>query len=256
MSARPAPAATGPTAGRVVFDHIALGAPRLDDALDFLVGTLGGRPVSGGRGRGFRFACWGYDGDGRIEVIEPAGAADGFLHRFLAQRGPGIHHVTFKVPSLRAACDRAEARGYPVVGYDDTDPGWKTAFLHPRRALGIVVQLAESANGDGRPWAVPPGPPAPPPVTVLGLRLRARSAERARIRWSEILGAAAESGPDGTLVFRWPGSPMRLAVEVAPEADEGPVCIEVASDRPLALPAAPHPRLGAVFVQRPAPAVS
>jgi hypothetical protein len=43
---------------------------------------------------------------------------------------------------------------------------------------------------------------------------------------------------------------MRLAVEVAPEADEGPLCIEVATDRPLALPAGPHPRLGALFVRR------
>jgi methylmalonyl-CoA/ethylmalonyl-CoA epimerase len=236
-------------AGQIVFDHVALGLPRLDDALDFLVGTLGGRPASGGRGKGFRFACWAYAGGGRIEVIEPAGD-DGFLHRFLAQRGPGIHHVTFKVPSLRAACDRAEARGYAIVGYDDTEPGWKTAFLHPRQALGIVVQLAEAAGGE-RPWAVPPGPPAPPPpVTVLGLRLRARAADRARVQWVEILGAEAASGPEGALVFRWPGSPMRLAVEVAPEADEGPLCIEVATDRPLALPAGPHPRLGALFVQR------
>jgi catechol 2,3-dioxygenase-like lactoylglutathione lyase family enzyme len=220
----------------------------VDDALEFLVGTLGGRPASGGRGKGFRFACWGYAGGGRIEVIEPYGD-DSFLHRFLAQRGPGIHHVTFKVPSLRAVCDRAEARGYEIVGYDDSAADWKTAFLHPRQALGIVVQFAQAAGGE-RPWAVPPGPPAPPPpVTVLGLRLRARSAERARVQWSEILDAEAASGPAGELVFGWPGSPMRLAVELVPGADEGPVAIEVASDRPLVLPAGPHPRLGAVFAR-------
>ncbi len=236
----------------MLFDHIAIATDRLADAPPFLVGELGGAPDSGGSGRGFRFACWRFAGGGRIEALEPHGE-DGFLHRFLAQRGPGIHHVTFMVPSLREACDRAEAGGYQVVGYDDSAPGWATAYLHPRQALGIVVQLAQSAGGGGpRPWAVPPGPPDPPPaVTVVGLRLRAHSAERARAQWEAILQGDPSAAPDASLVYRWPGSPMRLAVEIDPAAEEGPLGIEVASHRPLALPPGPHPRLGAVFFVQP-----
>src|SRR3989442_12626720 len=87
----------------------------------------------------------------------PTYGADGFLHRFLARRGPGVHHVTFLVPSLAAACARAEAEGYEIVGRDESDSGWMTAFLHPKQALGIVVQLAQSAGREGgRPWEVPP----------------------------------------------------------------------------------------------------
>lgn len=236
---------------RVSFDHIAIGMARLADAPAVLAGRLGGLPDSGGPADGFRWACWRYAGGGRLEALEPRGE-DGFLHRFLAQRGPGIHHVTFKVPSLRATCDRAAAHGYGIVGYDDADPSWATAYLHPKRALGIVVQLAESSSEGGpRPWAVPPGPPdPPPPVAVLGLRLRARSRERARVQWEAILEGEAGEGPGGELVYRWPGSPMRLVVEVDPAAEEGPLAIEVASERALELPEGPLPLLGAVFARR------
>jgi len=97
---------------------------------------------------------------------------DAFLHRFLAQRGPGIHHVTFTVPSLSEACDRARAHGYLIVGYDDSDPEWKEAFLRPKEALGIVVQFAEPGprpSGENAPrWPPPPGPANPPPTAAAG----------------------------------------------------------------------------------------
>jgi hypothetical protein len=234
----------------VRFDHIAIGVPRLADAVPFIVGQLGGVPDSNDGSGPYRFACWRFAGGGRLEGLEPHGP-DGFLHRFLARQGPGVHHVTFKVPSLRAACDRAVAHGYEVVGYDDSNPGWAEAFLHPQQALGIVVQFAQSAGERPRPWTGPPSPPTPPPpVTLVGLRLRARSAEAARVQWADVLQGELTDEHD-TLVVRWPGSPMRLVVEIDPQAaTEGPVSIELASDRPLALPAGPHPQLGAVFITR------
>ena len=194
----------------------------------------------------FNWATWRFAGGGVVEILEPAGA-DGFLHRFLAARGPGIHHVTFRVPSLAAACARARAHGYQIVGLDDSDPSWKEAFLHPKQAQGIVVQLAES-SGDGEPRRPPPpGPPdPPPPVTLVGLRLRARDWERARLQWEGVLEGERAEGAGGALIYRWPDSPMRLVVEIDAAA-EGPVAIEIASDRAVALPDGQHPVLGAVF---------
>ena len=43
---------------------------------------------------------------------------------------------------------------------------------------------------------------------------------------------------------------MRLAVEIDPAREEGPLCIEIASERAVALPEGPHPVLGAVLAQR------
>jgi Glyoxalase/Bleomycin resistance protein/Dioxygenase superfamily len=237
-------------AAAVRFDHIAVAVARLADVPGFVVGQLGGAPDTNDGSGPYRFAAWRFAGGGVLEALEPHGR-DGFLHRFLSRYGPGVHHVTFKVPSLRAACDRAAARGYEVVGYDDSRASWKEAFLHPKQALGIVVQLAQSAGDRPRPWTGPPSPPSPPPpVMLVGLRLRARSAGAARVQWGEVLqGELTEDA--GALVARWPGSSMRLVVEIDPQAaTEGPVCIEVASDRPLALPPGPHPQLGAVFVRR------
>ena len=230
-------------------DHIALALPRLADATPFLVGTLGGTPAFGADSGVYRFGQWRFANNARLEVLEPLGR-DGFLHRFLATRGPGIHHVTFKVPSLREACDRARAHGHDVVGYDDSNPQWKEAFLHPRHALGIVVQLAESAPGGdaSRPWTPPPAPANPPaPVAVLGLRMRARSRERAYRQWVELLGGQEREAPDVTLIYAWPKSPMRIAVEIDAAREEGPLAIEIASERAVDVPKGPHPVLGASF---------
>jgi methylmalonyl-CoA/ethylmalonyl-CoA epimerase len=235
---------------RVLFDHIAIGVPRIADAAPFLSGVLGGIPLAGAPSAVFRWGVWRYEGGGMIEALEPRGA-DGFLHRFLAQRGPGLHHVTFKVPSTRAACERARDAGLNPVGFDDSDPRWIEAFLHPKDALGIVVQLAESHGDDGGSGEPPPGvPDAPPPVTVLGLRMRAHSRERADRQWVGILHGVVEETASSEVSYRWPGSPMRLVVELDPRGDEGPLALEVATARPLALSAGPHPVLGATFRRR------
>jgi methylmalonyl-CoA/ethylmalonyl-CoA epimerase len=236
---------------RILFDHIAIGVPAMSQAAPFLAGELGGVPDVGSPSGVFRWGTYAYEGGGSLEVLEPLGAS-GFLHRFLAERGPGIHHVTFKVPSLDDTCARAEAAGYDVIGRDTSDPEWREAFLHPKQALGIVVQLAQPGPSDGLPS--PSTPPsgvaaAPPPVTVLGIRMRCQSRERAITQWSGVLQGEMADGPRGDLVFRWPGSPMRLAVDIDPVQTEAPIAIEIRSARRLGLPAGPHPALGAVFTE-------
>ena len=236
------------------FDHIAIATHRIADAPAFLAGELGGEPKAGRMGgAAFSWGVWRFEGGGKIEILEPFGR-DGFLHRFLAHRGPGVHHVTFKVPSLDEAIDRARAQGYTPVGRDDSDPYWKEAFLHPKQALGIVVQFAEAhrppPGTPPRAWSPPPGPLNPPaPITVLGLRMRASSRERAQRQWETVLQGELSTGPEGLVLYRWPGSPMRIAVEVDTAGPEGPIAIEVASPRPLHLPNGPHPVLGTPFLR-------
>lgn len=236
------------------FDHIAIALPRIADAPSALAGALGGVRDRGAPSGVYRWATWRFAGGGCVEILEPMGE-DGFLHRFLARHGPGIHHVTFKVPSLREACERAWAQDYAIVGYDDSDPCWAEAFLHPKQALGIVVQIVEQKlrPGDESRWRgqVPPGPDnPPPPVTILGLSMRARSRERAGTQWERILGGAGAEGVLGKLIYRWPDSPMRLAVEIDAAGEEGPIAIEFASGRPVSFPEGSHPALRALFVQR------
>ena len=156
------------------------------------------------------------------------------------------------MPSLAEACARAESAGYDIIGRDESDPEWKEAFLHPKQALGIVVQFAEPGppHAGSRSMVPPQGlPGAPPPVTILGLRMRGQSVERAVTQWTTVLQGTAAEGPRGELVFSWRDSPMRLAVEIDPVQDEGPIALEVASRRRLSLPLGPHPVLSTVFRQ-------
>ena len=219
----------------ILFDHIAIALPRIADAPPVLVAVLGGAPEHSRPSGAFRWASWTYAGGGRIEILEPMGA-DGFLHRFLAAHGRGVHHVTFKVPDLDAVCRRAERLGYGIVGRDESDASWKEAFLHPKQALGIVVQLAEAGvpSPSVAPPDLPPGlPDAPPAVRISGLRMRVQSRERALTQWRDILEAQVEEQSSGGLTFHWPGSPMRMVVDVDPTAAEGPLAIEVVSERRL-----------------------
>lgn len=234
----------------VQLDHVAFGVSRVADVVPLVVGELGGRERGSGPGVGFRFWQWEFAGGGALEILEPDGPPGGFLHRFLASRGPGPHHLTFKLPDIRVAMERAQARGYDVVGFDDRWPGWIEAFLHPRQAQGIVVQLVEShpelSDGPEGSWPFPPsrGPAQrPAPVRLLGLRLAARSEARARAQWEDLLGGRCEAHPR-ELCFRWPDSPLRVAVSLDAAVPEGPLALEVASPRSLRLPEGPHPVLG------------
>jgi hypothetical protein len=237
---------------RILFDHIAIGARSIADAPPFIVGSLGGRSGFGGPAPGYRWWHWDFQQSGRIEVLEPDGPPGGFMHRFLERNGSGVHHVTFKVPSLSEVCARAESLGYDIVGYNDAHEGWKEAFLHPKQALGIVVQFAQGGDGDGGEHWVAEAPPqpseAPPPVEVVGLRMVATSAERARRQWVGVLEAKTRERDDG-LIFSWPGASMRIAVDIDPAGPEGPRAIELRAERALDLPAGKHPVLGARFEQ-------
>ena len=168
---------------RIQFDHIAIGVPKVADTVPFIVGALGGQDQGGGPGPGYWGGQWSFAHGERLEILEPDQSAGSFMRRFVDGPGPGIHHVTFKVESLGLVCDRAEARGYQIVGRNEAYPGWQEAFLHPKQALGIVVQFAhtdpahDQEEGWGANWGAPVGPADPPaPVQVVGLRLREHSA--------------------------------------------------------------------------------
>lgn len=245
---------------QVAFDHIAVGVPRIADTVPCLVGELGGVSVGGGPGPGFDFWQWEYAGGGRIEVLEPSGPPGGFMHRFLERRGAGLHHVTFKVPSLVKSCERAESLGYDIFGFDDSSPSWKEAFLHPRQAQGIVVQLAEThprQNGGldgadrrdgwsprgGTEWTTASGPES---VRIVGLRLQARERAAVRRQWGDLLRGEARDF-ESELVFEWASSSMRIAVDIVIDGELGPRWVEVETRRPLSLPQDPLPELGARF---------
>ena len=81
-------------------------------------------------------------GDSRIELVHPLGD-DTPVGRFLAKRGPGMHHVAFRVDDVRAELARLGQAGVHLI---DTQPhtglfGLQVAFLHPDAVHGVLTEL-------------------------------------------------------------------------------------------------------------------
>ncbi len=128
------------------FDHTALAVQSIEAALPLYRDLLGGQVTHQhvNQADGFRIAQLEYPNGARVELMEPVGA-EGFLQEFLAKRGEGAHHLTYVVEDLRAAVAEARLAGFRVVDESYDNPRWQQAFISPRSAHGIVIQLAATS---------------------------------------------------------------------------------------------------------------
>ena len=83
-------------------------------------------------------------GESEVELLEST-APDGPIAKFLEKKGPGIHHVAFRVENVEAALAELKEKGIKLI---DEKPrmgagGAKIAFLHPKATNGILVELCE-----------------------------------------------------------------------------------------------------------------
>jgi methylmalonyl-CoA/ethylmalonyl-CoA epimerase len=223
---------------------------RISDAPAFLVGVLGGVSGYGGPTGEYKFWNWDYPGGGQLEILEPEGPPGGFLHRFLERGGPGIHHITFHVDELGPICERARAAGHTVLDGRASDGGYAEAFLHPKTAMGVVVQLTKTHDTDnadheaGVPGMDRPVEPAAaqPAARVLGLRMCATDRARALRQWRDLLGGRLVLDHPDELIFHWQSPGMRVRVRLDPAGADRSEAIEVA-DPPGPVPSDPVPLL-------------
>ena len=81
-------------------------------------------------------------GGSRVELLRPLGD-DTPVGRFLAKRGPGMHHIAYRVDDLGAELVRLSAAGVELI---DTEPrtglfGLQVAFVHPDAVHGVLTEL-------------------------------------------------------------------------------------------------------------------
>ena len=83
-------------------------------------------------------------GESLIELLAPA-HEESPVARFLAQRGPGLHHLALRVADLPAEMARLRAEGAPFLSQAPQAgrAGSRVAFLHPRWAGGTLLELVE-----------------------------------------------------------------------------------------------------------------
>ncbi len=126
-------------------DHIGIAVRSIDERLPFWSQALG-LQLAGLE----KVAAEGVEvamlpaGAARIELLEPLGE-DSAVGRFLSRRGEGIHHLTFEVDDIEGTLAGLRERGVPVVGDGPRAGagGSRVAFLHPRAAGGVLVELVE-----------------------------------------------------------------------------------------------------------------
>jgi methylmalonyl-CoA/ethylmalonyl-CoA epimerase len=189
----------------MMLDHLAVGTPDLSPGWELFAGVLGGTWAYGGDAPGFWWGQLDYAAGPKIELLTPAAHPEvDFLERFIAARGAGPHHFNFMVTDIETALARIGAFGIEPVGVDLTQPEWKEAFLHPRTAHGIVIQVAQQS---GSPESGPPRElPAPGPATRLDLiEHHVGDLDGAVRLFRDVLDGRLESGDPDAAELTWPG---------------------------------------------------
>jgi len=83
-------------------------------------------------------------GDSRFELLTPTGE-DTPVGRFLARRGPGMHHVAIEADDLGATLDRLEAAGAQLVDQPRVGLfGVEFVFIHPDSVHGVLTEVVAS----------------------------------------------------------------------------------------------------------------
>jgi methylmalonyl-CoA/ethylmalonyl-CoA epimerase len=123
--------------------HIGVAVTSVESALQFYRDVLD-VPIRGPEeADGARIVHLHFEG-AEVELLEPL-RDDSPIAKFLARRGPGIHHICYRVADLDRALAACRDRGYQLV--DDLPRtgagGHRIAFLHPKSTSGILIELTE-----------------------------------------------------------------------------------------------------------------
>jgi len=132
--------------------HVAIATRDADILADTLCAALGGARageelLDGGALR----VVFVRLGPVTLELLEPR-SDEHTVARFLATRGPGLHHVSLAVADLPAALERCRAAGVQLI---DEQPrpgahGSSVAFLHPRSVGSVLIELCQGPTDEGR----------------------------------------------------------------------------------------------------------
>jgi methylmalonyl-CoA/ethylmalonyl-CoA epimerase len=123
--------------------HVGIAVRSLDEILPFYRDILGMPETPLDDSDGARIAGL-VAGESLVELLE-AEAEDSPIAKFIAKRGPGIHHICFAVDDIDATLERCRGAGLRLI---DSTPrlgaeGKRIAFIHPSSTAGVLVELSE-----------------------------------------------------------------------------------------------------------------
>ena len=134
----------------IAIQHLGVAVESIDDALAFWRDALGLelKGVEVVEDQGVRVAMLPI-GESRIELLEATGDETP-VGKFLAKRGPGIHHLCVEVNDINAKLDELRAHGARLI---DERPrigagGALVAFVHPSSTGGVLIELTQKGSGE------------------------------------------------------------------------------------------------------------
>ena len=126
-------------------DHIGIATPTIEQGLALWRDALGLEPdvTEEVAEQGVR-VCMLPVGDTHVELLEPL-SADSAVGKFLAKRGPGIHHIAIEVRDIKASLADLKQKGARLI--DETPRvgarGCLVAFVHPSSTNGVLLELVQ-----------------------------------------------------------------------------------------------------------------
>jgi methylmalonyl-CoA/ethylmalonyl-CoA epimerase len=125
--------------------HVGVAVTDLDESIRVYGAAFGAkllhRTINDGEGLEAAFIS---TGAGEVELMS-AVRGDSPVGKFLAKRGPGLHHVAYAVDDIEEALAQAKAAGLELI---DPEPrtgmhGGRIAFVHPKSMGGVLTELVE-----------------------------------------------------------------------------------------------------------------
>jgi methylmalonyl-CoA/ethylmalonyl-CoA epimerase len=129
-------------------DHLGIAVESIEEALAFYRDALGLtlKHTETVADQGVNVAMLPI-GESRVELLEPTGP-DTPVGKFIAKRGPGIHHICIAVDDIHAKLAELKAAGVQLI--DETPrpgaEGCLVAFVHPKGSKGVLIELSQKAG--------------------------------------------------------------------------------------------------------------
>jgi len=127
-------------------DHIAVVVPEIQKALDFWQEALGlelehTEYVAEHETQVAMLPV----GESEVELLQPTTETSG-MAKYLAKRGAGLHHICFEVDDIESVLAQLKAKGIQLINQEPVmgAGGKKVAFVHPKSASGVLVELLQS----------------------------------------------------------------------------------------------------------------
>lgn len=125
-------------------NHVAIVVGDIDAALEFWGDQLGLQldHIEDVPSQGSKVAFLPI-GEGEVELVQPTDPETG-LAKYLEKRGEGMHHLCIEVNDIESMLKTLKEKGAKLINEEPLDlPGRRMAFIHPKSANGVLVELYE-----------------------------------------------------------------------------------------------------------------